>query len=184
MVIVQGSTWHPPHLHSFVHSLSPNLCEQPMNQLKARLFHRYFPEKFVNKIVANGFWSFYHLCWFWKNIFQVEFLDHLSHANGSGSTSGSLFLVSPLNLGKSPSVWLPSAQRSGLGSSQSVSLSLALGGSPAKVCPITFRTGYLKFCFSYTGYSGYLSLLRLCQHFFCSLPLYSIFSSWAKICTY
>jgi hypothetical protein len=66
-------------------------------------------------------------------------------------------------------------------------LFLAPGGSPAKVRQITFCTGYLKFCFGYSGYTdctGYLSLSRLCHNFLCSLPLYFIFSSWTEICIY
>jgi hypothetical protein len=46
----------------------------------------------------------------------------------------------------------PSARRLGPGRSQSgVSRP---GGSPAKVCQITFRTGYSKFCFGFSGKTG------------------------------
>jgi hypothetical protein len=56
----------------------------------------------------------------------------------------------------------------------SLCLSLAQGGSPANVRQITFQMGYLKFCFGYsswTGYTGYSSLSRMCHHLFCSLAL-------------
>jgi hypothetical protein len=55
-----------PHLYLAEQvSLSLDLCDQPTNKLEARLFHWYFLLKCVHKIVANGFWSFYCLCWLW-----------------------------------------------------------------------------------------------------------------------
>jgi hypothetical protein len=91
-------------------------------------------------------------------------------SHGSCWASGSLSVVLSLNLGESPSVRFPAARRS-----DSLGLALASGGSAVKVRQITFRTGYFKFCFDYTGRS-YLSLSRLRNYFFYLLPSYILFS--------
>jgi hypothetical protein len=54
-------------------SFSLDLCNQPINQLETTDI---FLKK-VHKIAANGFLSIYFLCWFDKNIFQAEILNHI-----------------------------------------------------------------------------------------------------------